>query len=96
MSVELDPRHVILRPLVTEKSLKLTERRNAYSFAVDTRANKVQVRRAVETLFHVKVLNVQTDLRHGKQRRMGFRVAFTPDWKRAIVTLAEGQTLNLY
>ncbi len=96
MSVELDPRHVIVRPLVTEKSLKTSERRNAWSFEVDPRANKVQIRRAVEALFHVKVLGVHTDLRHGKARRMGARVAFTADWKRAIVTLAEGQTLDVY
>jgi large subunit ribosomal protein L23 len=96
MSVVLDPRHVILRPLVTEKSLRLSERRNAYSFAVDPRSNKVQIRRAVEALFKVKVVGVRTDVRAGKPRRVGFRETQTTEWKRALVTLKAGDTIQLY
>jgi large subunit ribosomal protein L23 len=96
MSVVLDPRHVILRPLVTEKSLKLSERRNAYSFAVDLRSNKVQIRRAVEVLFKVKVVGVRTDVRPSKPRRFGAREARSPEWKRALVTLKAGDTIQLY
>ena len=96
MSVDLDPRHVILKPLVTEKSLRQSERRNAYSFAVDLRSNKVQIRRAVEALFHVKVLGVRTDVRAGKPRRFGARESVTASWKRAIVTLNPGDSIQLY
>jgi large subunit ribosomal protein L23 len=96
MSVTLDPRHLVLRPLVTEKSLKLSERRNTYSFEVDLRANKVQIRRAVESLFKVKVIAVRTDVRPGKPRRFGARENVTREWKRALVTLKPGDTIQLY
>jgi large subunit ribosomal protein L23 len=96
MSVALDPRSVVLRPLVTEKSLKVTERRNAYAFAVDPRANKVQIRRAVEALFRVKVLAVRTDVRKGKSRRAGWKFVEAPAWKRAVVSLKEGDTIQTF
>jgi large subunit ribosomal protein L23 len=96
VSVSLDPRHVVLRPLVTEKSLRQSEQRNAYTFAVDLRANKVQIRRAVEGLFDVTVVGVRTDVRPGKPRRMGRRMITTAEWKRAVVTLKAGDTIDLY
>jgi len=96
MSAPTDPRQLILRPLVTEKSLKTTERRNAYAFAVDMRANKVQVRRAVEELFDVTVVAVQTDVRKGKPRRTARGVAKSPSWKRSIVALKAGDTIQTY
>jgi large subunit ribosomal protein L23 len=92
----LSPRDVVLRPLVTEKSLRVSERRNAYTFAVDPRANKVQIRRAVESLFHVKVLGVRTDVRPGKPKRFGWAVKTTPSVKRAVVTLQAGDTIEFY
>ena len=92
----LSPRDVVLRPLVTEKSLRVSERRNAYTFAVDPRANKVQIRRAIETLFHVKVVGVRTDVRTGKPKRFGWRVKTTPSTKRALVTLKAGDTIEFY
>jgi large subunit ribosomal protein L23 len=90
------PRDVILRPVVTEKSLRTSERRNAYTFEVHPKANKVQIRTAVETIFDVAVIGVRTDVRAGKPRRRGWKATTTPDRKRAIVTLKEGQTIDVY
>ena len=96
MTAAIDHRHVLLRPLVTEKTLRQSERRNAYTFAVHPRANKVQIRAAVESLFEVKVTGVRTDIRPGKPRRVGWHEKRTPEWKRAIVTLKAGDTIDLY
>ncbi len=95
MSAALDPRHVLLRPVVTEKSLRQSERHNAYTFAVALRANKVQIRLAVEELFDVKVVGVRTDVRPEKPRRLGRSATHTPEWKRAVVTLKAGDTIDL-
>ena len=96
MSVALDPRHVLLSPLVTEKTIRQSERKNAYTFAVHPRANKVQIRAAVETLFDVTVVGVRTDIRPGKPHRIGWHMKTTPDVKRAIVTLKQGDTIDMY
>jgi large subunit ribosomal protein L23 len=90
------PGDVVLRPLLTEKSLRQSERRNAYTFEVALRANKVQIRRAVEELFDVKVLDVRTQVRAGKPRRHGLRETTTPARKRALVTLKPGDTIELF
>jgi large subunit ribosomal protein L23 len=89
-------RDVILRPLLTEKSLRQSERRNAFTFEVALRANKVEIRRAVEARFEVKVLGVRTQVRPGKPRRYGLRMVTTPASKRAVVTLKPGQTIELF
>jgi large subunit ribosomal protein L23 len=91
-----DPRQIVLRPVVTEKTLRTSERRNAYTFVVHAEANKVQIRRAVEALFDVQVTGVRTDLRIGKTRRVGWRSSQAPDQKRAIVTVKEGQSIDVY
>jgi large subunit ribosomal protein L23 len=92
----LEPRQVLLRPLVTEKSLRAAGRVNAYTFQVHRLANKVQIRDAVESLFDVKVVGVRTDTRPGKPRRRGWNEFTTPEWKRAVVTLKSGDTLDVY
>ena len=98
-----DPRKVILRPLVTEKMSFLAERvnakgvaQNAYAFQVNPRATKIEVRQAVEAIFNVKVTAVKTLWRRGKIRktRKG-GITRTSDVKRAIVTLKEGQKIEL-
>ena len=89
-------REVILRPVVTEKSLRASERRNAYTFEVHPKANKIQIRDAVETIFSVSVVGVRTALRAGKPRRRGWKATTTVARKRAIVTLKEGQTIDVY
>ncbi len=88
---------IIRRPRVTEKGLKMVERYRAYPFEVAAEANKVEVRQAVEALFKVKVSAVRTQSYRGKARRVGRSMGRRPDWKKAIVVLAEGYTIeNFY
>ena len=83
---------VLRRPLITEKSTELRDGRNIIAFVVDSRANKIEVRRAVEAQFQgVKVAEVRIVNMHGKVRRQGRYVGRCPDWKKAYVRLAEGQ-----
>lgn len=89
-------RDVLIRPVVTEKALRMSQRHNAFTFEVHPRANKVQIRAAVESIFKVDVVDVRTDTRSGKPRRLGMRVSRTPDRKRAIVVVREGQSLDIY
>ena len=87
---------VIMRPLVTEKSTMAREERNEVSFAVDPRASKHDVRRAVEELFSVQVADVRTMRMPRKTRRVGRFVGNRPEWKKAIVRLAEGQSIEFF
>jgi large subunit ribosomal protein L23 len=82
---------VIRRPLITEKSTQLRDERNVIAFEVDRRANKIDVKRAVEAQFKVKVAEVRIALVHGKVRRQGRFVGQRPDWKKAYVRLREGE-----
>jgi large subunit ribosomal protein L23 len=92
-----DPRDVILRPIVSEKSYALLDV-GVYTFVVAPDSNKVQIRQAVEQLFGVQVLKVNTLNRKGKRKRnrRSFTFGKRPDTKRAIVTLAEGQRIPLF
>jgi len=90
---------ILRRGIVTERSVRLQEQNNQYTFEVALKANKIDVRRAVETLFKVKVLSVNTMRMPGKAkmiRRKGAapRPVEPREWKKAIVTLAEGQTID--
>lgn len=87
---------VIMRPLVTEKSTLGREERNEVAFAVDPRANKHDVRRAVEELFSVRVTDVRTMRMPRKKRRVGRFVGARPEWKKAVVRLAEGQSIEFF
>lgn len=91
-----DPRHVVLRPLVTEKATTLKDEHNQVSFQVAMDANKVEVRHAVETIFKVKVTRVRTQVVFGKEKRMGRYVGRRPSWKKAVVTLGEGSKIELF
>ena len=82
---------VIRRPLITEKSTELRDENNIVAFEVDRRANKIDVKRAVEAQFKVKVAEVRVSLVHGKVRRQGRYAGRRPDWKKAYVRLAEGE-----
>jgi len=82
---------VIRRPLITEKSTDLKDEKNIVAFEVDRRANKIDVKRAVEHQFKVKVDEVRVARVHGKRRRQGMFVGRQPDWKKAYVRLAEGE-----
>ncbi|MXY88504.1 MAG: 50S ribosomal protein L23 [Dehalococcoidia bacterium] len=95
MPRELHPYAVLLRPLITEKSTSLAGQ-DKYVFEVDLRANKPQIREAVELAFNVTVLNVNTMVVKGKNRRFGRNVTKQPDWKKAIVTLQSGDTIELF
>ncbi|MDH3522725.1 MAG: 50S ribosomal protein L23 [Acidobacteriota bacterium] len=82
---------VIRRPLITEKSTELRDENNIVAFEVDRRANKIDVKRAVEAQFKVKVAEVRVSLVHGKVRRQGRYAGRRPDWKKAYVRLAAGE-----
>ena len=90
-----DPRQILLRPLLTEKSTLLKESQNVVTFQVATDANKVEIRRAVETVFSVKVRDVRTSNVEGKLKRMGRHQGRRPSWKKALVTLAPGHKIDL-
>lgn len=91
-----DPRDVIIRPVVTERSTDLEHEQNARVFVVARDANKLEIRRAVEELFGVKVEGVNTMNYRGKLRRMGRNVGRRPGYKKAIVRLAEGESIDVY
>ena len=90
-----DPRQVVIRPVVTEKSFSLMEQ-NRYTFEVDKRSSKPEIARAVAEIFGVTVRKVNTMNMRGKPRRVRWRKGLTRTWKKAIVTLAEGDTIDLY
>jgi len=94
--MELRPGEIVKRPLVTEQGMHLVESRNIYPFEVDRRANKVQIRNAIEALFKVKVLSVNTAHREGKKRRLGRRIGQRASWKKAYVRLREGDKIELF
>ncbi len=91
-----DLRSILKRPTITEKSTAGIEHQNAYVFQVDPRANKLEIRRAVEELFNVKVLKVNTRRRRGKSKRMGWITGTTQSYKEAIVTLRSGDKIDIY
>ena len=86
---------IIKRPLFTEKGSRLQEPLNTYSFQVHPGANKVEIRQAVEAIFGVKVQKVRTMSVMGKLKRVGASYGRTSDWKKALVTLSEGEALQL-
>lgn len=92
----MNPHQVLRRPLITEKSTIAREEQNVVTFAVDPRANKHEIRNAVETLFDVKVTDVRTIRMPRKSRRLGRFVGRRPEWKKAIVRLAQGQRIEFF
>ncbi|MFJ5776650.1 50S ribosomal protein L23 [Streptomyces sp. NPDC093094] len=90
-----DPRDVLVRPVVSEKSYALLDE-NKYTFIVDPRSNKTQIKQAVETVFEVKVTGVNTINRAGKRKRTKTGFGQRAATKRAIVTLAEGDRIDIF
>lgn len=86
---------VLIKPLLTERSVLLKDKENRYSFEVSKTASKTDIKRAVEKLFNVKVKKVNTMIVGGKWKRVRFRPGKTAEWKKAIVTLKEGQKISL-
>lgn len=91
-----DPRQIVRRALVSEKGTHLGEAQNQYIFEVDPTANKIEIKQAVESIFNVKVESVRTMNRAGKKKRLGAFVGRRSHWKKAVVTLREGQTIPLF
>jgi large subunit ribosomal protein L23 len=92
----MDAQRVIRRPLITEKATRLKETTNTICFEVDRSANKIEIRRAVEKLFGVKVVDVRVANRQGKWKRMGRFVGQRKDWKKAYVRLAPDQKIEFF
>ena len=90
-----DPREILIRPLMTEKSMQQKEALNTVAFRVRPDANKVEIRAAVESVFNVKVTAVRTASYEGKLKRMGRFQGRRSDWKKAVVTLAPGHKIDL-
>jgi large subunit ribosomal protein L23 len=88
--------HLIKGPIITEKSHSLREANNKLTLKVDVKANKIEIRQAIEALFKVKVLAVNTIKLMGKKKRLGRNEGKRPDWKKAIVTLAPGEKISGY
>ncbi len=91
-----DPHDIILSPVVSEKSYLLVEDLNTYTFLVDPRSNKTEIKEAIQDIFDVKVLRVNIQNRKGKRKRTRYIVAKRKDTKRALVTLASGDSIELF
>lgn len=91
-----EPQKIIRRPLVTEKSTRQKDEGHQYVFEVDRNANKIEIQSAVELLFKVKVNHVRTLNVLGKMKRLGKRFGKRPDWKKAVVTLREGDRIDFF
>ncbi len=87
---------ILKKPLITEKVSKATEKYNRYGFVVDLKANKYQIKQAVETLYNVKVVSVRTNITPGKLKRAGKSIKKTSKFKKAFVELAEGQSIQFF
>ena len=92
----MDPRQIVLEPIVTEKSTIARELYNKYSFKVIPGATKPQIANAIEQIFEVKVLKVHTINMDGKVKRLGRNLGRRSAWKKAIVTLAEGDSVDFF
>jgi len=92
----IDIHEVVVRPLINEKSTAQREAHNQYAFEVHHKATKDDVKKAVERFFNVKVADVRTLINHGKARRVGQSIGRNSNWKKAIVTLKEGQAIDFF
>ncbi len=91
-----DARQIVHLALITEKGTVLREKFNQYLFQVHPRANKIEIKKAIETIFPVKVASVRTQNHDGKAKRQGAFAGRRSKWKKAIVTLKEGQSIDLF
>lgn len=91
-----EPQKIIRKPMITEKSTRQKDEARQYAFEVHREANKIEIQTAVERLFKVKVLQVRTANVLGKVKRLGRRQGKRPDWKKAIVTLREGDRIDFF
>ncbi len=91
-----DITQILKKPLITEKGTDLREKENKVMFAVPVDANKVEIKRAVEEMFGVHVTDVKTMIMKGKTKRWGMHPYARSDWKKAIVTLKAGESIQFY
>ena len=91
-----DPYTIILSPILTEKSTSTIEHVNQYTFRVAPHANKVEIKKAIESIFNVKVVRVCTRRKPGKRKRIGMKIGFTSGWKEALVHLRPGEKIDVY
>ena len=91
-----EPRTIVRRAMISEKGTRLREKQNGYLFEVSRDANKIEIKRAIEAIFTVKVDAVRTMRVHGKPKRQGRYSGHRPDWKKALVTLKKGETIEIF
>ncbi len=91
-----EPRSIVRRAMITEKGSRMREKQNRYTFQVSTEANKIEIKEAIQKIFKVDVLDVHTIHVQGKMKRLGRTAGRRSSWKKAIVTLKEGQTIELF
>lgn len=91
-----EARDIIIKPVVSEKSMQLMQDNNTYSFRVAKSANKIEIKQAIRDIFNVEVVNVNTLNVRGKKRRLGRNEGKRPDWKKAMVKLAEGDEIEIF
>tara|TARA_Y100000590_G_scaffold324512_1_gene368080 strand:- start:178 stop:465 length:288 start_codon:yes stop_codon:yes gene_type:complete len=91
-----DPRDVLLEPVVSEKSYDLIQENNIYTFVVDRRSNKTEIKQAVQKIFDVKVVSVNTINRKGKKKRTGWVIGQRAASKRALIKLAAGHSIDIF
>ena len=91
-----ESRAVVRRAMISEKGTRIREKQNGYLFEVARDANKIEIKRAIEAIFTVKVDSVRTIRVHGKPKRQGRYAGHRPDWKKALVTLKKGQTIEIF
>jgi len=89
----IHPRNIVIAPIITEKSGIQLQTNNTYTFKVSMNANKIEIKKAIEHIFSVRVVNVNTIRMMGKPKRLGRYNGKRPDWKKAIVTLREGDNI---
>jgi len=91
-----NPRDIIIEPVVSEKSYDLIQDYNTYTFVVDKRANKTEIKQAIAEIFDVRVTRVNTINRKGKTKRTGWKMGKRSDTKRALITLAVGSSIDIF
>lgn len=89
-------RNIIRKPVITEKATLLKEKSNKYVFEVERSCNKIEIKKAIEEIFKVTVKDVHTYITHGKIRTRGRFKGRRPDWKRAVVLLKEGESIEFF
>lgn len=92
----MSTRDIIRKPIITEKATHLKEKSNIYVFEVERNCNKIEIRNAVQEMFKVTVEDVRTYITHGKMRTRGRFKGRKPDWKRALVQLKKGDTIEIF